>query len=175
MFELKSIEEISKNYIKELKEMGRQFNPIKVKIKSRKSISNFGKAKHTFERFGYDTIEINQYIVEEGELRNTILHELAHLDLYARGHGHGRRWQVVASIYGRKFNMNLSRTSDKEIKVPGQITVRVTWTDEFYKYNPSFPRGEAYERKYSSIGYAKRFVSKYEKSGFIASKQFIRG
>ena len=40
-------------------------------------------------------IEINQYLVDQDELINTILHEL-HLDLYARGYGHGPRWKKIS-------------------------------------------------------------------------------
>lgn len=174
MFSERFINEISTTYINELKLIGRQFNPIKVRIKTRKSISNFGKAKHTFEIVGYDEIEINQYIVDEDELRNTILHELAHLDLYARGNKHGSRWQHVASIYGKKYNMSLSRVSNKEIKVPGQVIVRVKWSEKCLKANPGLRNIDSFERKYSSIGYANNFVIKYKNVGYIEDFEIIR-
>ena len=69
--------------------------------------------------------------------------------------------------------MNLSRTSNKEIKVPGQVTVKVTWSDTFYRFNPSFKRGEIYKREYSSMGYANNFIKKYKKMGFIADHEII--
>lgn len=173
MFSEKVINKITNQYLKELKADGRKFNPIKVKIKSRKSVTNFGKAKHKFEKLGYDEIEINQYIVNEEELRNTILHELAHLDLYARGNKHGSRWQQVAGIYGRKYSMDISRVSCKEIKVPGQVVVKVEWADSFYKYNPKWERGKLYERTYSSIAYANNFIDRYK--SLIKNVELVKG
>lgn len=176
MFNEKTILEITEKYIEELVEIGAVFYPIKVRVKSRKSTRNFGVAYYYYETKGYDVIEINQYIVEESDLRNTILHELAHLDLRARRDGHGSKWKRVAGIYGRKYGTSITRTSSKEMDVPGQIIIRVTWSDKCIRYNPHLQENNRVsEKKYSSVGYANNFIKKYKRMGFIDNYEYIRG
>lgn len=160
-------------YLNELKSKGRKFNPIRFELKSRKASTIYGTAYYSYKKLGYDRITINRHMPDFEELKNTILHELAHLDKEARGHGHGPKWKQVAKLYGQWFNTDISRTGEKEIKIPGRTTIKVqvVWTDKCLRMNKHLPR--EYTRTYTSMGYAKNFVKKYTRNGFIDSYKII--
>jgi len=171
MITQKLLNEMSRKYLNELKSKGRTFNPIRFELKSRKSSTVFGTAYLSYKRLGYDRITINKHLTDMEEFKNTLLHEIAHLDLEARGHGHSYEWKRVANMYSQWFNTNITTTSDKEIKVPGMVEVKVIWADKCLKINKNLPR--EYSRKYSGIGYAKNFVKKYQSIGFIESYKIV--
>ena len=110
MVTAKELDYLCNYYLNDLKSRGRKFNKIIFVLKTRKSSQNFGKAFLSYKRLGYDKIEINQYLDDRDELINTILHELAHLDLNAYGDGHGENWRYVASLYSGWYNTHNSRT-----------------------------------------------------------------
>jgi hypothetical protein len=159
-------------YLNELKARGRQFNPIKFKLKTRKSAGNYGIAYVTFKRLGYDQIEINQYLTDKKELINTILHELAHLDLEAYKDGHGADWKRVAAMYGRWYNTKITRTSNKTLEIPGMIEIHVVWSDKCLKVNKKLNRH--YVKKVTSEKRASNFIKEYSSIGFIDSYKIVR-
>jgi predicted SprT family Zn-dependent metalloprotease len=64
----------------------------------------FDRSKVRFGKcaYGTKTISLSRYLVElnaESEVRDTILHEIAHA-LAPRGAGHGNKWRVVAQSIG---------------------------------------------------------------------------
>jgi len=172
MLTLKEITDLGIKYVQELEDKGRRFYPIKFRTKSRKSTTNFGKAIYSYRSKGYDTIEINQYISDVEELKNTILHEIAHLDLEARGNGHGPKWRKVARMYSTWYKTEITRTSFKDINIPGAVEVHVIWSDKCLKINKNLPR--FYTRKYASEKRADNFVKKYTEIGFIDSYKLVK-
>lgn len=126
--------ELGEQYLAELIARGRKFYPIKFEAMKRKSCRTFGRARMTYSGSSYghkhDIIEINTNMTDVEEIKNTILHELAHLDFEARGDGHGPRWKRVARLYGRWYNTEITRTSSKVIKITGTYLLEVTFTDD---------------------------------------------
>jgi SprT protein len=64
----------------------------------------FDRSKVRFGKccYGTKTISLSRYLIElnaETEVRDTILHEIAHA-LAPRGAGHGRKWRAVAQSIG---------------------------------------------------------------------------
>jgi len=172
MITLRELNDLGVKYIQELEAKGRRFYPIKFRIKNRKSTTNFGKAGAFFHTKGYDVIEINQYITDMEDIKNTILHEIAHLDHEARGHGHGPKWKKVADMYGRWYNTNITRTSEKQVSVPGAVEVHVVWSDACLEINKKLPR--FYTRKYTSEKRAMNFVHKFNSIGFIDDYKIVK-
>lgn len=172
MLTQKQVEDLGNKYLKELKSRGRRFNPIKFELKSRKSSTVFGTAYGSYNTKGYDRITINKHLTNLEELKNTMLHELAHLDMEGRENGHGPKWKKVARLYGQWYNTNITRTSDKELKVPGMVKLHVVWTDECLALNKHLPR--KITREYTSIKYAENFVRKYKRIGFVDSYEIVR-
>lgn len=172
MLTLKELNDLGVKYIQELEERGRSFYPIKFRIKTRKSAQNFGKAICAFYKMGYDIIEINQYLEDPEEIKNTVLHEIAHLDHEARGDGHGPKWKKVARMYGRWYGTEITRTSSKSIDMPGVIEVHVVWSDACLEVNKRLPR--FYVRKYTSEKRAMNFIRKYQGIGFIDDYKIVK-
>lgn len=54
----------------------------------------------------------NLLFKDEQSLKNTVLHELCHAEIYAKYDGHGRIWKSVAHRVSRKFNVNITRTTN---------------------------------------------------------------
>lgn len=171
MFTENQIQQMGEQYLNELKARGRKFNPIKFTVKKRKSGTVFGTAVYSFISLGYDEIQINPYIVNEKELKNTILHELAHCDLEARGDGHGNKWVRVALHYNDWFNVNITRTSNKELIIPGGAKVKVTWNTNCLALNKRIPK--EYIRSFPSLNKANSFVEKYKRINFIEKYEII--
>lgn len=171
---LKQVEllQLGNKYLNELKARGRQFNPIRFKLKTRKSATNFGIAHRTFKKLGYDQIEINPYLTDKDELINTILHELAHLDSEAYEGGHGTDWKRVANMYGRWYNTEITRTSNKELKIPGMIEIQIVWSDKCLNINKNLNRH--YTKKFASEKRASNFINEYNRIGFIDSYKLVR-
>lgn len=172
MLTLKELNDLGVKYLQDLEDRGRRFYPIKFRIKSRKSSHNYGKAFASYETKGYDMIEINQYIKDPEDIKNTILHELAHLDHEARGHGHGPKWKNVAKIYSIWYNTEIKTTSNKSIEIPGMVEVHVVWSDECLAINKKLPR--FYTRKYTSEKRAMNFVRKFNSIGFIDEYKIVK-
>ena len=168
----KQLVALGNKYLSELKAIGRKFYPVKFEFKNRKSAKVFGTAYYSYERCGYDRITLNKHFASMDDLINTLLHEIAHLDHEARGHGHGPRWKKVASIYGNMYNTNITRTSKKQIAVPGQVIVQVVWSEACLRINKTLPK--VYSRKYSSRKYAENFIKKYERIGFLESYNIVK-
>jgi len=166
------LEKLGQKYLEDLKDQGRRFNNIKFEVKKSRTAHIFGTAYMTYERLGYDRITINPYMPDRNELIDTLLHELAHLDLEARDHGHGPKWKKVANLYSKWYNVNITRTSYKEIKVPGSVKVKVTWTDKCLELNKHLPRN--YSRTYTTYKHAENFVKKYTNNGFIQEYKIIK-
>jgi hypothetical protein len=164
------LNQLGEFYKKDLESRGRKFNDIKFVIKKRKSTGNFGKAFMSYNTKGYDVIEINQYLVNEDEQINTILHELAHLDKEAYGHGHGPSWKRVAALYSRWYNTSITRTSCKELVIPGSIKINIVWSDKCLKLNPHLQKN--WSRVVTSMNRASSFVNKYKTYDFIESYGF---
>lgn len=165
-------EVVGNKYLNELKAKGRKFHKIKFEVKNTKSTNIYGTAYMTKERLGYDRITVNPYMPDHEEFVNTVLHELAHLDLEARDNGHGPKWKKVANLYGRLYNVNIVRTSSKNIEIPGSIQVQVVWTDKCLQLNKKLPRN--YTKVYTSQKHAENFVRKYESIGFIKEYKIIK-
>lgn len=159
MFTNREINELGKRLKKELELHGRKFYDIKFAAKKRKAMHLYGTAKYTYNRLGYDTIEINPYIEAYDKLLNTMLHELAHCDLFARGDGHGPRWKKVAQYYSTLYNVNITRTGDEAIKIPGSYVVEVVWTDQAMRHSLRVTSKE-YKRTYAYRGHAENFARK---------------
>lgn len=172
MITQKQLEQIGNKYLTELKAQGRKFNKIVFEVKSRKSTHIYGTAYMTNERLGYDRITINPHMPDQNEFINTLLHELAHLDLEARGNGHGAKWKKVARLYSSLYNTNITRSSHKSLAIPGSIQVKVVWTDKCLKINKNLDRN--YTRTYTSQKLAENFVKKYESIGFIQEYKIIK-
>lgn len=166
------LNELGNYYLEDLKRRGREFNKIIFILKTRKSAQNFGKAILSNERLGYDQIEINQYLTDQNELINTILHELAHLDLYARGYGHGPRWKRIANTYGHWYNTLITTTSHKEVSIPGMVEIHVEWSDKCLQINKHLDR--KYVKRVTSEKRAETFIKKYSNIGFINSYKVIK-
>lgn len=163
---------LGNHYLNDLKSRGRKFNKIIFVLKTRKSAQNFGKAFSSYKRLGYDKIEINQYLTDKDELINTILHELAHLDLDAYGSGHGSKWIYVANMYSRWYNTLITRCSSKELEIPGMVEIHVIWSNKCLDLNKNLKR--TYVKKVTSENRALSFIKKYLKIGFIDSYKIIK-
>lgn len=172
MLTLKELNDLGVKYIQELEEKGRRFYPIEFRLKSRKSSQNYGKAIVSYERQGYDIIEINQYMKDPEDVKNTIIHEIAHLDHEARGHGHGPKWKKVARMYSRWYDTEITTTSHKELEIPGMVEVHVVWSDECLLINKHLPR--FYKRTYTSEKRAMNFVRKFNNMGFIDDYKIVK-
>lgn len=161
MYTLEQITEIGNQYIKELTEKGRIFNPIKFEL-LRKSMKTYGVAIASYSKYTpYDTIRINPYIVNEEDLRNTILHELAHLDKEAYMKGHNADWKRVARNYSRTYNTSITRTGQKEIKIPGYVfyELHVTYSKQAVaKYSVKKNAIHKYRRKGDLTNYLNRIL-----------------
>lgn len=172
MLTVEEVKKLGNYYLDELKSHGRKFNPIKFGLNKRKSATIHGKAFPRYEVWGYDYIEINKHLVNKDEIINVILHELAHLDLAARGHGHGKPWKAVARLYGVWFNTTIKRTSDKAIEIPGSVEVRIVWNDKCLRLNKHLEHKE-YKMMYSSEKRANNAIKKYQSWDFIESYRLI--
>lgn len=173
MLTQKHLELLGNKYLSELKAHGRQFNPIRFEVSTRKSVRTFGTAHYSYSRLGYDRIKINKYLTDHDELVNTILHELAHLDFEGRRDHHGPIWQKVANLYGRLYNTNISRTSSKQIEIPGILEIHVIWSDRCLELNKHLSK--KFVKRVTSEKRASTFVQKYKSIGFIDSYKIVRG
>lgn len=175
MYSLCQIEKITNEYITELKAINRKFYPIKVKL-GRKSLGTYGTAKYDYEKSGFDVIIINPYIELEADLRNTILHELAHLDQEARYDGHGYHWKRVAMLYSRKYNTVIKRTDRKPLNVPGVVQTKIEWSPRCLSMNPQllkYNKSNPYIKSFRNRNTADNYIKRYKENGFIDSFEII--
>ena len=117
-------------YKSELEKHGRVFDkPIRVEVFARKTYGTYGQAQ-IHRNKPYNVIKINQWLKEDKDIINTILHELSHLDTEGIGDHHGPNWRRVARVYGKLFNTDITRTSNKELTINKKyVWIRVLYTD----------------------------------------------
>lgn len=166
----KDIEKLVDYYKAKLEEHGRVFKkPILTEVFKRKTYRTYGKA-YIYHNKPYSKVVINQWIKHDHDLVNTILHELSHLDSEAIGAGHGPKWKRVASIYGRLFNTDITRTSIKELLIKrDRIQTTFVYTEKALRetrikgkvLNHSFVN-ENKLKDYVSFVSSKGYLEKYE-------------
>lgn len=78
-------------------------------------------------------IEISKYLVNEEEIKNTIIHELLHS--CPDGKGHGARWQYYGSIIQKKYGYIISRCDSKKVVCDIYKSRRTYYTKDEYLAN----------------------------------------
>jgi predicted SprT family Zn-dependent metalloprotease len=171
MYSEKQIIELCDYYLKDLKtRYGRKFNPIKFEAMKRKNVTYSGIMYLTFAKEGYDRIVINPYLASIEYIINTILHELAHADLEARGNHHGDKWKRVARAYSSYYNTVISRVDEnKQLVFPDGVCAIVTWSDKCIRLNPSFRYKRVQKKEFKSQAAAEKFQQKYMRLNFLDS------
>lgn len=167
MYTLEQITKWGNQYIKELKARGRKFNPIRFTFMRRGVYGSYGWAKCTYSRLGYDTISINPAIVKEEDIRNVILHELAHLDLEENNRGHNHVWNKIARMYGTWYNTKISRTANIELDFGDdpnmkETTIFVTWKPSAFTSLTNV-RKQGNKLTFPTVKKYKNFVNRFSK------------
>ena len=175
MVDLVKATAITNKYIEELKQRGREFHPIRVELMPRVSVHTYGQAVLSYKANGYDVLRINKNIKYDSDLHNIILHELAHLDLYAYGDGHSRKWKDLATYYGRLYGVSITTTSTRELDGPSLINVEIYWTEKCQKLNPHIIPGKRYIRTFANSNNINKYIDKYSKYGLIAGYAIVGG
>lgn len=86
---------------------------------------HYGKRVSLKRKTGEHTITVNRNINDDTQLKNTLLHELAHIEDYVRNgkcSHHGWRWKQIAMRIG----CNGERTSKKPVTTEYKYEVRCT-------------------------------------------------
>lgn len=137
-YTLEQIKAIGEEYLKKIRDAGYEITDIIWSTFPRKVTRAYGKC-YVDKHGGPSKIQINQFIINEFDIREVIAHELVHAIKTCHGHHHDQVWKstaykVCTEVLGLKGGY--SRTDNRELEI-----------DKFIVFFTMTPEGAAVQKR----------------------------